>query len=82
MPGDRMREMRLSRGLSLEQLAEIIGISASALSQIERGVTKNVRPENFLRFCAFFGADPYYVVFGKPRNELRDLLRPRLRPVE
>jgi transcriptional regulator with XRE-family HTH domain len=77
VPGERMREMRLSRGLTLEQMGQIMGISASAVSQIERGITKNVRPENFLRFCAYFDADPYYVVFGKPKAELRDILRRR-----
>lgn len=72
MPGARMKEMRLSRGLTLEQMADIIGISASALSQIERNVTKNVRSENFLNFCAYFDADPYYIVFGKSKAELRE----------
>ena len=35
--GRRIRELRTERGLSLSRLAERLGISASALSQIERG---------------------------------------------
>lgn len=80
MPGARMKEMRLSRGLTLEQMADIIGISAAGLSQIERNVTKNVRPENFLKFCAYFDADPYYIVFGKSKAELRESVL-RRRPI-
>ncbi|GAB3741331.1 cupin domain-containing protein [Nocardiopsis nanhaiensis] len=35
--GERIRELRKERGLSLRQLAQSLGFSASALSQIERG---------------------------------------------
>jgi transcriptional regulator with XRE-family HTH domain len=72
IPGVRMKEMRLSRGLTLDQMAKIVGISASALSQIERNVTRNVRPENFLNFCAYFDADPFYVIFGKSKSAVRE----------
>lgn len=80
MPGARIKEMRLSRGLTLEQMADIIEISASALSQIERGITKNVRPENFLKFCAYFDADAYYIVFGKSKSEIRESVLQRRPP--
>jgi DNA-binding Xre family transcriptional regulator len=63
--GDRMKALRLSRGLTQEEVAKIMGITGPALSMIENGVNKNVRLDNFLRFCAYFEADPYYVVFGQ-----------------
>lgn len=75
--GERMHELRKSRDLTLDQVGEIMGITGSAVSQIERGITKNVRLENFLRFCAHFDVDPYYLVFGKPRSDLKDTLRRR-----
>jgi transcriptional regulator with XRE-family HTH domain len=62
--GDRIRTLRESRTLSQEDLGKIIGISGAAVSQWESGATKGIRPENFLRFCAYFGVDPYWVVFG------------------
>lgn len=40
MPGNRIREFRLERGLTLGQLAEMSGLSASYLSTIERGLKK------------------------------------------
>lgn len=64
--GDRMRQIRKKRGLTLEAVGKIMGISASALSQIESGSTKDVKLPGFLKFCAYFAEDPYYVVFGKP----------------
>jgi transcriptional regulator with XRE-family HTH domain len=41
-----------------------VGISGAAVSQWESGATRGIRPENFLRFCAYFNVDPYWVVFG------------------
>lgn len=62
--GDRIRTLRESRTLTQEDMGKIIGISGVAISQWESGATKNLRPENFLRFCAYFNVDPYWVVFG------------------
>lgn len=62
--GDRIRTLRESRKLSQEDLAKIVGISGAAVSQWESGATRGIRPENFLRFCAYFNVDPYWVVFG------------------
>ncbi len=62
--GDRIRTLRESRKLSQEDLGKIVGISGAAVSQWESGATKGIRPENFLRFCAYFNVDPYWVVFG------------------
>jgi transcriptional regulator with XRE-family HTH domain len=67
--GDRIRQCRTLRGLTLEQVAKEIGITASALSLWENGQTKGLRPENFLNFCAFFAVDPYVIVFGKPLDK-------------
>ena len=38
--GDRLREARVSRGLSLRGLAERLGVSASLISQVETGRAK------------------------------------------
>lgn len=63
--GERMKRTRTLKGLSLETVAEAIGISAQALSQWETGLTVNMRPENLLNWCAYFELNPYLVVFGK-----------------
>lgn len=40
MIGDQLRELRTRRGLSLRALATEAGVSATLLSQVERGVTE------------------------------------------
>jgi ribosome-binding protein aMBF1 (putative translation factor) len=38
--GDRLREARLSRGLSAKDLAALIGVTPGAISRYERGMDK------------------------------------------
>jgi transcriptional regulator with XRE-family HTH domain len=71
--GDRIRFLRQSRSLTQDKMGEAIGISGASISQWESGTITGIRPDNFLRFCAYFGVDPYWVVFG-PEDGRRDPL--------
>ncbi|MFG6147951.1 helix-turn-helix domain-containing protein [Halobacillus sp. B23F22_1] len=39
--GERIRKLRLGKGLSVNQFANLSGVSKSYISNIERGVQKN-----------------------------------------
>ena len=62
--GDRIRTMRKSRTLTQDDVAKIMGVSAAAVSQWENGNIKDLKIENFLRFCAYFNCDPQWLAFG------------------
>ncbi|MFV0473163.1 MAG: helix-turn-helix domain-containing protein [Pikeienuella sp.] len=53
---DRLRRLRKANGLSLRQLAEGIGTSASFLSQLERGLT-GASTSTLIRIADYFGAN-------------------------
>ena len=76
-PGARLRQLRTLKGLTLEQVADAVGFTAQALSQIETGVTKNIRPEWLLKLCAFYDVDAYKLVLGKQKSEVVSELRRR-----
>ena len=61
--GLRIRNQRKEKGLSQEQLAELIGISLSFLGHIERG-TRKASVETLARICKALNADMHYIVFG------------------
>mgnify|MGYP001332554333 CR=1 FL=1 len=68
--GERIRELRTRRGLSLRALAERLGISASALSQIERG---KMRPSVTRLYQILTELDaPMSSAFGEERTEAED----------
>lgn len=58
--GDRLKELRIKRGLNQEQLAQQLGISSSSISMYER----NQREPNFETeemFADFFNVDLNYL---------------------
>lgn len=64
--GEKMRRVRERHGLRLKDVADAIGISQSALSQIESGETKNPKPQHFVKWCEFFGENQNSMLFGDP----------------
>ena len=68
--GDRIRALRQARGLSQSQLAELCGVTKSAVSQWELGQSANIKLEVFLSLVDALGTSPHYLVFGpeKPRQ--------------
>jgi transcriptional regulator with XRE-family HTH domain len=62
--GSRIRDLRQGRRLTQEELGQVVGVSGAAISQWESDTTRGIKPENFLRFCAYFRVDPYWLAFG------------------
>jgi transcriptional regulator with XRE-family HTH domain len=54
--GNNLRNERLRRGLSLDELADKAGMTKSSLSEIERGIS-HPRPRTAKRLCAAFSMD-------------------------
>jgi transcriptional regulator with XRE-family HTH domain len=61
--GQRVRNARKARGLSIEALARASGLSASFVGNIERG-GKIASVETLARLCAVLDADLHCLVFG------------------
>ena len=61
--GLRIRTQRKEKGVSQEQLAEQIGISASYMGHIERG-TRIASVETLARLSKALEMDMHYIVFG------------------
>ena len=81
--GQRIRNQRKEKGLSQEQLAELIGISLSFLGHIERG-TRISSVDTLARVSEALELDMHYIVFGYPSGyrvdsellrELRELVQ-------
>jgi transcriptional regulator with XRE-family HTH domain len=64
--GERVRRLRLALGLNQKQCVEgIPGLGASALSQIEQGQVKNVRPDNLIGLAKKLRVTAEELVTGK-----------------
>jgi transcriptional regulator with XRE-family HTH domain len=66
--GQRIKQMRDQRGWTQGQLADLVGVTVSAVSQWELDQTENVKLLPFLRLAKLFETDPHYLVFGPSRG--------------
>ena len=61
--GKRIRRRRKEKGLTMDQLAEMVDVSSSFMGHIERG-TRAASVETLARLCKALELDMHYVVFG------------------
>ena len=54
----RLREVRLARGLSQQELSERAGVRQAAISEIESGKRRRVDLDVLDRLCATLGVQP------------------------
>lgn len=72
--GDRIKKLRIAKGLSQAGLGNHAGVSRAAVSQWESGNTKELRPTNLLEIAKALGTTVEYLVLGKDDAEPRGLL--------
>jgi len=68
--GKRIRELREAAGMTQARLAKLIGVTRSAISQIESGLTKGVRPQHLLALSEHLKAPVELIVNGRKGTEL------------
>lgn len=68
----RLRELRNSKGLSQQQLADIVGMSKSSINMYERG-DREPGLELLEAFADYFNVDMDYLV-GKTNNPRKNLI--------
>lgn len=58
MQANRLKELRVSRGLTLEALAEAIGTSKQTIHRYENGIISNIPPKKVEAIAAALGVAP------------------------
>lgn len=70
--GERIRALRIARGLSQQELADQLGITKGAVMHWETGRTKNIKNETMLALVRILGTDQEFLLFGPDRTPKRD----------
>lgn len=63
--GARVKDARERRGWTRTRLGKIVGVSGSAIGQIEAGQTKMPNPHNLFRIAHALGVDPEWLITGQ-----------------
>lgn len=73
--GQRIKRLRESRRWTQSHIADLVGVTVSAVSQWELDQTENVKLVPFLRLAKVLETDPHYLVFGPERGS-QELSKP------
>ena len=59
---DRLRDLRLSRGLTLQQVADYVGLQKAAIYKYEHGLTVNPKRSLIEKLAVLFQVSPSYLL--------------------
>lgn len=63
--GERLKDLRTARGLTLEQAGAIGGTTKQSMSQIEKGLTKEPGGLTLFRWAKHYGVSLEWLITGK-----------------
>lgn len=63
--GQRIRDLRVAKKLTQEQLAKGLGIQQGSVTDLERGVSKSPASHTLTKLARFFEVDPEWLMTGK-----------------
>lgn len=77
--GDKLKEARIEKGLTLQQLGKLIGVSHATLSKYESGDIENIPPNRIEDLARVLEISPSYLMgwedsFTKERNVVKKLV--------
>lgn len=68
----RIKELRTSKGLTLEQVADVVGVGKSTVRKWETGMIANMRRDKIAALANALGTTPAYLMGWKEDDEKKD----------
>lgn len=78
--GDRIREKRIEKGLTMEQLADRLGVGRSAVNKWEKGHVQNIKRSTIEKMCTIFDCSPGYL-FALENDETEEPMYIEIEPI-
>ena len=60
--GTIIKQLRLQKGLTQEELGKVIGVQKSAIRKYESGMVQNIKRSSIKQLADFFGVSPSYLL--------------------
>jgi len=60
--GEKLKELRLKKGYTLEQLGDIVGVGKSTIRKWEQGMIANIKTDKVQKLADALDIDPVYIV--------------------
>ena len=71
--GQRIKEARLAKGLTQEELGKIIGVQKSAIAKYENGRVVNIKRSNLKKIAEVLELRPSELIIGDDAEESSEL---------
>lgn len=63
MVSERIKNLRVKKGLTQEQLGDILGVGKATVQKYESGQIQNLKTAHIKKLCEIFGKKPHYFIF-------------------
>ena len=73
--GQKIKQLRVSKGLTQEELGEMLGVKKAAVQKYESGQVQNLKQSTIKKLCEIFNKYPDYFIFDDFDSELEKELR-------
>lgn len=60
--GERIKELRLSKDMTMEELGKLVGVQKAAVQKWENGSTKNLKRSTIAKLSQIFNVTPSYIM--------------------
>lgn len=60
--GQRIKQLRVQKGLSQEQLGNMVGVKKAAINKYESGLVVNIKRSTILKLANVLESDPVYLL--------------------
>lgn len=60
--GNRIKDKRIEKGLTMAELADALGIKASAVNKYEKGIVENIKRSTIQQMAKIFDCDPAWLM--------------------
>ncbi len=60
--GERIKQLRIKKGITQEELGNVIGVQKSAIRKYESGLVQNIKRSSIKKMADYFGVSPSYLL--------------------
>lgn len=69
--GERIKELRLSKGMTMEELGKLVGVQKAAVQKWENGSTKNLKRSTIEKLSQIFDVSPSFLMGMTDTNTVK-----------
>lgn len=70
--GANIKRLRLERGMTQEELGNLLGVKKAAVQKYESGLVQNLKQSTIRKLCEIFDTTPATFIYEEPEDLLRD----------